>query len=325
MKSSISIVIPNFNGKLLLEANIPLVYNALTSSGVLDFEIIIPDDASTDDSTDFIKTNYPDIILIENTVNRGFAGNMNTGIFKSLKDLVFVLNSDVVLNDQYFKHLLPYFNYPDTFGVMSRIIAIDSSKIQDGAKYPNYSYGNIASCTNYISENSQSLYSLFLSGANALVDREKLIELGGFSEIFNPFYSEDVDLGLRAWRLGYKCYYEHNAICKHPNSETIKKLPSNKVKIVAKRNKMILHFIHLQNFELIFFLFILTIKTILRTIILEINYLKSFSAFICSIKEGLLCKAKFRALQKQKNIYLSVNDVIGLIHEKIGHSKIERF
>ena len=325
MKNSISVVIPNYNGKELLESNLPSVHSALKSSGVLDSEIIISDDASTDSSNAFIKANYPDIILIENKINKGFAGNTNIGILKSQKDLVLILNSDVELTDGYFTYLLKYFDKPDTFGVTGRIVGLDSDRIQDGAKYPKYIYGDIASTTNYICKTQASLYSLFLTGANALIDREKLLEIGCFDEIFTPYYGEDVDVGLRAWRLGYKCYYEHNAVCRHPNSATIKKESVKKIKIISRRNKMYLHFIHLNNFELFYYLVILSFKTILRAVFFDTKYLKSFWLFISSIHKCVSSKKKIRVLQKLKNVNLSVKDIVVYIKENTGALKIDKF
>ena len=231
----------------------------------------------------------------------------------------------MVLTDGYFTPLLPYFEKPDTFGVMSRIVGLDSDKIQDGAKYPDYSFGNISPNKNYICSSQSSLYSLYLSGANALVGRKELLELGGFDEIFNPFYLEDVDLGLRAWRAGYKCYYEHNAICRHPSSSTIKKEFSKEVKIISKRNKMFLHFIHLNNFELVYFLILLTIKALLRTLLLDFNYLKSYLIFLSTLKKCRNSRNKIRNLQKQKNARQSLKDVIGFITKSIPKDGIETF
>jgi len=325
MKFSISVVIPNYKGKKLLEANLPAIYLALKSSGISDYEIIIPDDASGDDSCAYIKQYYPDIILIENQVNKGFGGNTNTGIFRAVKDLVFIVNSDVVLTENYFIPLLPYFENPLTFGVMSRIIGINTYAIQDGAKYPNYAFANIGSCKNYTSETSNSLYSLFLSGANALVDRKKIIELQGFNEIFNPYYSEDVDLGLRAWKLGYQCFYEHKAICRHPNSETIKKEPGKKVRIVSKRNKMFLHYLHLDGVELAYYLLILSLKTFFRTLILDTNYLHSYLQFLSNLKACKQAKNTFKSLQKKKNIELSMADIVKEIKREIGTQNIIKF
>lgn len=323
MNHSVSVVIPNYNGKDLLKANLPSVYATLKFSGIYDFEIIIPDDASIDGSIDFIKTNYPDIILVENKINKGFSGNTNSGIRQSQKDLVLILNSDVKLTEDYFSHLLKYFNKPDTFGVTGRIIGLDSDKIQDAAKYPKYFFGSIASTTNYICKTRTSLFSFFLTGANALIDRKKLMELGGFNELFNPYYGEDVDLGLRAWRLGYKCYYEHKAICRHPNSATIKKEPPEKIKIISSRNKMILHFIHLENYELIFYLIKLLIKVFLRALILDIKYLKSFKMFLSSIDRYSDYKKNFHEQQQSKNVRLSVKDVTVVINESNKEFHIE--
>lgn len=325
MNRSISVVIPNYNGKELLKRNIPSVYNALLTSGITDFEVIISDDASKDDSVTFIKTTYPNIILVENKTNKGFSGNTNSGIFRATKDLVLILNSDIYLTDGYFMNLLHYFDMPDTFGVMGRINAIDSDIIQDGAKFPGFRFSKIVTYKNYISQSHSKLYSFFLSGANALVDRKKLFEIGGFDELFNPYNSEDVNLGLKAWRLGYPCYYEHSAICKHPNSSTIKKEPNKKVKIISKRNKMYLHFIHLNDYQLFYYFVILIGKTMFRAIALDFSYLESVRLFVSSIDKCKKEKADFSALQKQKGLNTSVRDVMNFIHKEIGEMKIEKF
>lgn len=325
LKRSISVVIPNYNGKDLLESNIPHVYNALKTSGITDFEIIISDDASKDQSVNFLKKNYPEIILIENKTNKGFSGNTNSGIFRATKSLVLILNSDVVLTDHYFEYLIPYFDSSCTFGVMGRIVSPDSRTIQDGAKYPASVFGRIRAGTNYLIKDQSSHLSLFLLGANALVDREKLFEIGGFDEIFNPYNSEDVDLGLRAWRLGYKCYYEHRAICKHQFSTTLKKEPNQKVKMISNRNVMILHYIHLNTQESIYYFTSLIFRTFFRTLMLDTLFLKSFYMFLFSINDCKNSKAKFTMLQQQKDIDTSFRDVTGLILQRIGQSTIRKF
>ncbi len=327
MKRSISVVIPNYNGMGLLSSNLPVLYRALQTSGIDDYEIIISDDASFDGSVEFIKTHHPGIILLESAVNRGFSGNVNAGIKKAGKELVFILNSDVVLRDGYFTPLIQYFDDPDTFGVMGRIVSIDSGKLQDGAKYPDYSYADIRATTNYIyrQPTGAKTFSFFLSGANALIDRGKLMFLGGFDEIYGPYYSEDVDLGLRAWRAGYRCYYEHDSICKHPNAATIKMEKKGKIRVISKRNKMLLHFIHLDNLELLFYLLLLTVKFLFRALSLDLNYCKSFILFAGSIPKAVKSKAGFKELQKIKKSKLSVRDITGFIKLNIYQSKVEIF
>ncbi len=322
MNQSLSVVIPNYNGKKLLEKNIPFLLNAIETSNITSYEVIISDDNSKDDSVSFIKKKYPDFKLIENNSNRGFSGNTNIGLKAASKELILILNSDIQLSNSYFIPLLPYFNIPDTFGVMGRIIGIDSDEIQVAAKFPVYNFGNIIPGKSYTSTSSTSLYSLFLSGANALVSRTKLVEIGCFNENFNPYYYEDVELGLRAWRMGYKLYYEHNAICRHQTSATITKEPVKRVKIIAKRNKMMLHYIHFNGFELWYYMIKLVLKTVLRTLILDAKYVKSFYFFICSVSQLNKSKATFKALQKGKNIDLTINDIIKVIKDSMRRLKI---
>lgn len=199
---SISIVIPNYNGRELLERNLPFVYRALSTSGVTDYEIIIPDDASKDASVEFLRESYPAIQVITHSANKGFGGNSNSGIFKSDKELVLLLNSDVELTDGFFIPLMPYFDNQDTFGVMSRIIRIDSHAVQDGAKYPDYSFGHIGPNLNYRSESQSSLYTLFLSGANALMERKNSSNSAALMKYSIPIMSRMLILVCGLGKLG---------------------------------------------------------------------------------------------------------------------------
>jgi GT2 family glycosyltransferase len=244
MKFSVSIVIPNYNGQHLLADTIRAARKALVTSNITDFEIIVSDDASTDDSVRLVETDFPEIIIVRSEVNTGFAGNMNRGINRASKELVCFLNSDVLLTSAYFVPQLSLFESSQTFGVMGAIFDQETKEPQDGAKNARIGFLHIESNKNTFSS-SEVLPTLFLSGANALVRREYLEQLGGFCELFNPYYSEDVDLGLQAWRSGWKLYFQPLSICYHAQSSTIKKLPNERVRMIAKRNKHFLHFLHL--------------------------------------------------------------------------------
>lgn len=320
MTKSISVVIPNYNGLELLRQNLPFTFSALKTSGISDFEIIVADDGSKDDSVIFLKDHYHDILIVQNHKNLGFSGNVNSGIKIAEKDLLLILNNDVRLGDKYFTHLLPYFDKPDTFGVMGRIIAEDSDKIQDGAKYPGYSFSAIISTKNYVCNKRNSLYSLFLSGANALTDRKKTVQLGGFNEVFNPYYSEDADLGISAWRAGYKLYYDHRAECRHPNSATIGKEPADKVKIIARRNKYILHYLHLDGMELVFYLLKVFFKTFFRSLTLNRIYFLSIFSFFLNFRKINTVRKQYQPLRRY-----SIREINDFIKKDIGNDEIEVF
>ncbi|MDT8287081.1 MAG: glycosyltransferase, partial [Elusimicrobiales bacterium] len=186
----LSVVIPNYNGASLLADNLPHLFAAL-AAGAGEYEVIISDNASTDDSVAFLKKNYPGVILIENSVNAGFSVNINRGIARASKPLTFLMSTDIRLEKDYFRPLFAYFSDPEVFGVMGRIIGMDDDVIQDSAKYPAWNGLQVDGSANYLPASGGRAPSLFLSGAEAFVDTAKLRSIGGFDEAFTPFYGED--------------------------------------------------------------------------------------------------------------------------------------
>lgn len=321
-------VIPNYNGSILLPIILPCLYEALNNTK-LSYEVILVDDCSTDDSIKIIKNNFTTIILLENKVNSGFSKTINKGIFVAQYDYVLLLNSDVKLTPNYFETLLPYFDDADTFGVMGRIIGWDNDTIQDGGKYPTMQGVKIKTSTNYIPlqpKENDRLYSMYLSGANAFVCRKKLLGLNGFDEIFSPFYVEDVDLSLRAWRMGWKCYYEHDAVCRHQTSVTIKSTKSkNEIRKIYYRNKMFLHAIHLQKLDLLLWHLQLILEAVIHLVTGRFWYFKSLQYFINRKKEIQQSKKIFTELQGKNNKSLSVNAVFFNIKNSLKKLKINKF
>ncbi len=206
--------------------------------------------ASKDGSVGFTRQNYPEIKVLVNSVNQGFSYTCNQGIHVAKMELVMLLNSDVALEPNYFEAQWKYFNRPDTFGVMGRIIN-PRGEIEDAARKMAFQGWKFKATRFYELMGNSWTPTAYLSGANALVDRKKLLELGGFDETFSPFYVEDVDLSFRAWRLGWTSYFEPKAVCQHEVSSTTKKVHAKKnLYPVIYRNKFILQAIHLNGWAL---------------------------------------------------------------------------
>ena len=326
-KQGISVIIPNYNGRQLLEQVLPTVFIALHNAG-LSHEVIISDDASSDDSLSFLQSNYPQVQLICNKENRGFSPTINTGIFAAQYDYVLLLNSDVKLSPDYFKPLLRYFDSEDTFGVMGRIVGWQDEKIQDAAKYPAFHGSKIKTSGNYYLATPSAndwLYSMYLSGANALVDRRKIQSLGGFNELFAPFYVEDFELSLRAWRMGWKCYYEHAAICRHQTSTTIaSSFKKENIKKIYNRNKMYMHAIHLDGGKRFLWFLQLFLESIVQLIMFKKYFAKALFLFLSSYKNVVSSRKKFYAFAKEKQL-LSVDKVVDEILNSIKGKQIIRF
>lgn len=326
-KKSISVVIPTFNGKKLLDENLPFLLKSLQSNSI-DFEIIICDDASTDDTISFLGKYYPEILVLKNEINKGFSPTINLGILKAKKELVFILNNDVKMTDFYFEKQFKYFKKQDTFGVMGKIVGT-GGETQDTAKFPNFEGLKIKGSTNYELQNAPADFwvpTFMLSGANALVDREKIQLLKGFDEIFAPFYWEDVDLSIRAWRLGWKCYYEPNSSCIHPTSTTIGKLFKKKqVSIISDRNKFIFHSLHLDENKQKSYRLKLFFKYIGCIFVLRISFLKSYHAFLNKNTQTLISKKNLIQLSEKTNYLSNLSDVKNEIIKKIESFKILKF
>ena len=93
-KCTVSFVIPNWNHRQLLHECISSIYNTI---GYMSHEIIVVDNASTDDSARHIKETFPEVIWVQNDTNRGYAKAINQGVELSKGDYLFLLNNDVEL------------------------------------------------------------------------------------------------------------------------------------------------------------------------------------------------------------------------------------
>ena len=74
-------------------------------------------------------------------------------------------------------------------------------------------------------------------GGSCAFDRRKFLELGGFDELFRPFYLEDTDLGYQAWKRGWKVMYQPASVVYHEHRGTIgKKFSAAQIDAVLKKN-----------------------------------------------------------------------------------------
>lgn len=327
MEKGLSVVIPNYNGKHLFPFTLPTVYEALKTVP-LPYEIIIVDDCSTDDSVAYLQKNYPNIKIFINENNSGFSVTANKGFAASAYHLIFLLNSDVKLTPNYFEPQLKYFERADTFGVMGRIVGWDDEMIQDGAKYPYFHGIKIKTSGNYLLEEEEmkdSLYSMYLSGANALISKKALEQCGGLNELFSPFYIEDYELSLRAWRMGYKCYYEHSSVCRHQTSTTIRSSSKKKsIEIIYNRNKLFLHAIHLSTAERYLYYLLLLPEVVVRMVTGRWSYLQSLNLFIGKYSAVRKSRRDLQLAAGNKKLY-SVTEVADIIKASIKGKKIRRF
>src|SRR5512136_3077532 len=102
MSPPVSIVIVNFNGRRFLEPCL----SALRSQSYEPCEIILVDNGSSDDSAGYVRTHFPETILIETGTNCGFAGGANAGILRARGEFILTLNNDTIADPTLLENLV---------------------------------------------------------------------------------------------------------------------------------------------------------------------------------------------------------------------------
>lgn len=226
----ISVIVTNFNGLKLLKKNLIHVYNNSPEAN----QIIVSDDASTDKSLNYLKSiqnKYSKLEIISHKKNIGFAANSNSAVKASNADLVVLFNNDIKPIKGYVTNSLKHFKDPLVFGVGFAEIGHENwGKIYWSQGYIQYQPG-LDIKTSHISG--------WLSGGSSMVRKSLFTKLGGFDKVYQPFYSEDLDLGFRAWKSGYKLIWEPSAKVYHKHEGTMSKFPKRHLDYVKERNRLL--------------------------------------------------------------------------------------
>jgi GT2 family glycosyltransferase len=231
-KLTVSVVIPNINGETLLEKNLPKVIEAMGNVKNHIMEIIMVDNASIDGSVKLVNAKFPGVHVIRHKVDRGFSASVNTGTRAAKGDLIFLINTDVIPEKNCLEKVISDFDDKKVFAVSLREIGYGPAKATFTDGYIDLVKG----------EESNTIQSTFyVSGGSGVFRRNILMELGGMDEkLLSPFYWEDIDLGYRAAKRGYKLLWDPRGIVEHHHESTISKFPKEYVARVKERNQLLM-------------------------------------------------------------------------------------
>ncbi|ELP53085.1 glycosyl transferase 2 family protein [Microcystis aeruginosa TAIHU98] len=205
----VSIIIPAYN-------QFAYTFNCLESLSVnlssdLAYEIIIVNDASTDDTLEQLATLVKGIKVLTNAENSGFIRSCNYGASQAKGQYLYFLNNDTRILENCLESLLKLIvNNPQVGAVGSKLIYANSKQQEAGGIIWNsadgWNYGRLDSPDepeyNYVRPVD------YCSGASLLVPTELFKQLGGFSQDFIPAYYEDTDLCFAIRELGYQVLYQ---------------------------------------------------------------------------------------------------------------------
>lgn len=234
----VSIVIPNWNGKRLLARNLPAVFAACREWAKTGWEIIVVDDASTDDSLAFLKKNYPQIKVVVHQKNQRFAAACNSGVKAAKGKIVVLLNNDVSPRSDFLKPLLANFSDAKVFAVGCKERDVENRKvIWSGRGIMRFKRGLVVHWR--ARDQSRKTTSWVAAGSGAY-DREKWLEIGGMDTLFRPAYEEDRDISYRALKHGWKILFEPRSVVDHRHETTnIRVFGPQKIKIFSFKNQFL--------------------------------------------------------------------------------------
>jgi GT2 family glycosyltransferase/glycosyltransferase involved in cell wall biosynthesis len=233
------ILILNWNGRDLLREHLPSVVTAAAHSGI---EVAVADNGSTDGSVEYLEEAFSGVTVLPLGENLGFGAGYNHAVDLVSWDIVILLNNDMLVAEDFAEHLLAPFSGEASDGIFAVTAQIhfqdqDRRRDETGRTSARYAGGELQ-CAHLPIDVGDALQPvLWAGGGSSAVSRAKFLALGGFEELYNPFYVEDLDLSFRAWQRGWATYLAPAATVYHRHRGSTSKLDPKGVETIVARNR----------------------------------------------------------------------------------------
>lgn len=220
-----AVVIPNWNGR----EDLPACLDSLRRQ-TLPAEVIVVENGSTDGSAEMIRERYPEVTLLVQPVNLGFAGGVNVGIRYALHrghEVVALLNNDAIADADWMRALVAEMSRDDSVGmVASKFVTMDGSRLDStGECYSTWGLPFPRGRGEERLDAYDEATELFgASGGSTLYRADMLREVGLFDEDFFAYF-EDVDLSWRAQLRGWRVRLAPDAVAYHRIGATSGRIP----------------------------------------------------------------------------------------------------
>ncbi len=295
----ISIVIPNFNGKDLLMANLPLVMKYAPQT-----EIIVVYDGSTDKSVEFLKNNFPQIKVLEKVTNSGFSVSVNLGVKAARSEIIVLLNTDVLPQTDFIGQIQSSFLNPRVFAVGFMDVSREGNvTVKRGRGIGNFSRGLFLHARGEVDKQN----TLWASGGSSAFRKSIWEHLHGFDEIYKPFYWEDIDLSYRALKSGYEIVFNPQIQVIHSHQQGSIKIHYSEsyVEILSYRNQFIFIWKNITDISCVFKHIVWTPFHLCKALLSgNMNMIKGFFRAI------LLIPQIYKKRKNQTKLYTSSDSVL---------------
>ena len=215
------------------------------------WEIIVVDDASSDDSAAAAGRTFPSVRVLRNETNAGFGPTCNRGAREALGSVLVLLNNDLVARRARLSS-----NSPDPlaedatlFGVSGKTIDWSGGQANHLSMAARWDRGGLGLT---YEDPAAPAPTMFLQGGCCAVRREEFLRLGGFCPLFEPGYWEDYDISYLALKAGWSNLYNPHAEAFHLGQASMRRaFGADYLDILKERNRLLFHWVNLTDPDLL--------------------------------------------------------------------------
>jgi GT2 family glycosyltransferase len=301
----VAIVILNWNGRKFLEQFLPSVM----TTDYRNFEVIIADNGSNDDSIQFINKNYPAIRIISFTENLGFAKGYNEALKQVQADYYLLLNSDVEVKPGWLQPMVDLLEKNKNIAACQPKILTWQTKNKfeyagaaggwiDMYGYP-FAKGRVFDiCEEDKGQYDQSEPIFWASGAALFIRPAVFHEMKGFDEYFFA-HQEEIDLCWRIQLAGHMIYSCPSSTVYHVGGGTLPKGNSLKTYLNFRNNRIMLS----KNLPLAKKLWIMPVRNLLDGVSAWKGLLTGDGGYFLAILRAELAFVKWWLFHKKKSVF----------------------
>lgn len=243
----VNIIVLNYNGEDLIPECLPSIIAAKNYSNY-DIRITVIDNESTDNSLDLLMA-YSGEIEMLSLKNRVLC-SFNDAILRQAEEIAIFLNNDIKVDKGFVDPMIKVFEEDrSVFQVAPKCFDFDGISLEGGRSKAFIKYGWFGALARYPGweEEIDAPGYTFQTGFGA-VRKNIFLELGGYDDLYLPGRLEDSDICFRAWKRGWKCYYEPKSVVYHMGGASFgKKFGKKGISAIDSRNSALFFWKNIQD------------------------------------------------------------------------------